>query len=184
MIKQKIYSNSEVTLLESEPLSVQRLSLLCDEIRDEMSCYRPEFANLVRLQRNVGCRVNELFDAERWEILSSYMIKIQPQKGNAARIINLADIGFENSAQFAATLADIGRLPKRQYDRAFAAIVLNKNLWRVYEEGFAHPSTHLFRHVKIKELAAIGYDKATIATWIGEKNVDNLDYYLNSLFYT
>jgi hypothetical protein len=37
--------------------------------------------------------------------------------------------------------------------------------------------------VKIKELAASGYDRGYIATWIGEKNPDNLDYYLNSVYY-
>lgn len=183
MIKQEIYNQSEVTLISSQPLSMLQLSIIADEIRDSLSAYRPEFANLARLHRNVGCRVQELFDQNRWRVLSNYTIQIDPQKGNANRILQLTDIGFADASQFSATLADIGRLPKRQYDRAFAQIIREKALWRLYEDGFAHPSTHFFRHVKIKELAAQGFDKGYIATWIGEKNIDNLEYYLNSAYF-
>lgn len=184
MGRQLIRIESDVTLTQYEPLTTLQLSLLADEIRDELSRYRPEFSNLVTLQRNCGCRVQELFNVERWELTSNTMLKVDPQKGNATRILQLADIGFPDAAAFASTLADIGRLPKRQYDRAFSLVVRQKNLWRLYEDGFAHPSTHFFRHVKIKELAAQGYDKGYIATWIGEKNQANLDYYLNSQYYT
>ena len=183
MIRQKLYDENEVTLIESTPLSVLQLSIVADEIRDEMSAQRPEFANLVKLQRNIGCRVQELFQPKRWQVLSGTMVQITPQKGNAIRVLQFADIGFADRYDFAATLADIGRLPNRQYERYFSLLVRQKSLWRLYEDGFAHPSTHMFRHVKIKELAAAGFDKGYIATWIGEKNQDNLDYYLNSRYF-
>ena len=183
MIKQKIYSDSEVVLISSQPLTQLQLSIIADEIRDELTAYRPEFANLAKLHRNIGCRVQELFDKDRWRVLSNYSLQVEPQKGNANRIVQLQDIGYTDASEFASTLADIGRLPKRQYDRVFAQIVKEKALWRLYEDGFAHPSTHFFRQVKIKELAAQGYDKGYIATWIGEKNIDNLDYYLGSSYF-
>lgn len=183
MIKQKIYSDNEVTLISDQPLTTLQLSIIADEIRDELTAYRPEFANLAKLHRNIGCRVQELFDKNRWRVLSNYSLQVEPQKGNANRIVQLQDIGYADASEFASTLADIGRLPKRQYDRAFAQIVKEKALWRLYEDGFSHPSTHFFRHVKIKELAAQGYDKGYIATWIGEKNIDNLDYYLGSSYF-
>lgn len=166
-----------------EPLSVLQLSLLCDEIVADMCIYRPEFANLVHLHRNAGCRVKELFHPQRWETVGNNTLQVQPQKHNALRILQLADIGFTDADQFAATFADMQRLPYRQYERAFKLIVRTKNLWRLYEDGYAQPSTHLFRHVKIKELAAQGHDPEYIATWIGEKKVENLDYYLNSKYY-
>lgn len=183
MIKQKIYSDSEVELISDQPLTTLQLSIIADEIRDELTAYRPEFANLAKLHRNIGCRVQELFDKDRWRVLSNYSLQVEPQKGNANRIVQLQDIGYADASEFTSTLADIGRLPKRQYDRAFAQIVKEKALWRIYEDGFAHPSTHFFRHVKIKELAALGFDRGYIATWIGEKNIDNLDYYLDSTYF-
>ena len=184
MIKQTIYSPEEMSLISPEPLSTLQLSMLCEEILSEMQRYRPEFFNLCRLQRLSGCRIQELFHPDRWKVLPPSTIQVQPQKGNALRVLQLSDIGFTNADNFAPTHADMARLPNRQYERAFSLIVRQKGLWRLYEEGFARPSTHMFRHVKIKELAAQGYDKAYIATWIGEKNQDNLDYYLNSQYFT
>lgn len=183
MIKQTIYAPEETALLSNEPLSHYQLSLVADEILTELIRYRPEFCNLATLQRNAGCRIQELFQPERWQIVSQNVVQVQPQKGNALRVLQLSDIGFPNADSFAPSHADMARLPNRQYERAFSFVVRQKGLWRLYEDGFARPSTHLFRHVKIKELAAQGYDKAYIATWIGEKNVDNLDYYLNSQYF-
>ena len=129
MIKQKIYSDSEVSLISDQPLTQLQLSIIADEIRDELTAYRPEFANLAKLHRNIGCRVQELFDKDRWRVLSNYSLKVEPQKGNANRIVQLQDIGYADASEFASTLADIGRLPKRQYDRAFAQIVKEKALF-------------------------------------------------------
>lgn len=176
-------TTQQPTLISSEPLSVLQLSMISNEIADEMKSYRPEFANLIRLHRNTGCRVKELFQPERWEIVSDRMLQVQPQKGNALRVLQLHDIGFENADAFQPTLNDMRRLPFRQYERAFKLITLNKGLWRLYDDGFAQPSTHLFRHVKIKEMHAAGYALPFIGTWIGEKNIDNLNYYINSRYF-
>lgn len=183
MIKQNVYTPEETTLLSEEPLTYLQLLLIADEILSELIRYRPEFANLARLQRSAGCRIQELFQPNRWQIVSQSVVQVQPQKGNALRVLQLSDIGYSNADNFAPTLADMARLPNRQYERAFSFVVGQKGLWRLYEDGFARPSTHLFRHVKIKELSSQGFDKAYIATWIGEKNVDNLDYYLNSQYF-
>lgn len=183
MIKQTLYSEDEIQLLNPYPLSVVSLSTIADQIRTEMCNYRPEFTNLVTLQRNAGCRVQELFQPDRWKVVSKNTLQVKPQKGNALRVLSILDIGFANADSFALVLADMGRLPSRQYERAISTIVKQMKLYRLYEEGFSHPSTHIFRHVKIKELHQQGYEKAFIATWIGEKNVDNLDYYINSKYF-
>lgn len=183
MIKKKIYDEDEIKLLNPFPMSVSTLSVLANAIRDEMILLRPEFTNLVNLQRNAGCRVQELFQPQRWKILSKNVVQVQPQKGNHLRVLDINDIGFVNSNIFSQVLADMGRLPSRQYERAISEIIKAMNVYRLYEEGFAHPSTHIFRHIKIKELNQQGYEKAYIATWIGEKNIDNLDYYINSQYF-
>lgn len=183
MIKQTIYNIEETTLINEQPLTPLQLSILADEILQDIIYYRHEFEDIAKLQRNAGCRVQELFQPNRWEILSNYRVQVQPQKGNALRILQFSDIGFADASDFQSVLADMERLPSRQYERAFSMIVSSKQLWRLYEKGFARPATHLFRHVKIKELYSQGYSKEYIATWIGEKKVDNLDYYINSQYF-
>lgn len=171
------------TLQSADPLTIVQLSLVADEIAEDIRQYRPEFGNLLRLHRRSGCRVKELFQPTRWQVETTSQVKITPQKGNAARHVRLADIGFPDAASFAVVITDMGRLPLRQYERAFSMVVRQKGLWRLYNNGFATPSTHFFRHIKIQELAAAGQTPEQIATWIGEKNVENLKYYLNSLYF-
>lgn len=183
MIHTPTHATEIVELQNSQPLTVYQLSIIADEILHDLCAYRPEFANLARLQRLAGCRVQELFQRDRWSIVSSSTVQVQPQKGNALRILQVSDLGFNDADDLAPTFADMIRLPSRQYERAFSLIVGQQGLWRLYEDGFAHPSTHLFRHVKIKELANQGMSKDYIATWIGERTADNLDYYLNSTYF-
>ena len=183
MIKLQTTPAQEVTLQSYEPLTVSELTIMADNILDTLCAYRPEFERLVRLHRNTGCRYQELFQSDRWTLIGTTSVQVQPQKGNASRLLQLSSIGVENAVVMGQIKDDMDRLPSRQYDRAFSLIVHQQGLWRLYEEGFAHPSTHFFRHVKIKELAAQGRDKSYIASWIGEKSEDNLDYYLSSHYY-
>ena len=183
MVKINVFEPSEVMLQNAQPLSVAQLSLFADEVKQRIENYRPEFANIVRLHRNAGCRVHELFDADRWSATTNTVLQIQPQKGNALRVLQFSDLGYTDADNFIPTYNDMMRLPERQYERAFSAVIHDIGLWRLYEEGFARPSTHFFRHVKIKEMYDQGYEKEYIATWIGEKKVENLDFYINSTYY-
>ena len=171
------------SLISFEPLSLPQLQTVVEEIIDDMCRYRPEFRRLIWLQRRAGTRVTELFQPERWEIQNNNVVYCTPQKRNALRVLNFVDIGFHDADEFRFVLADMRRLPQRQYERAFSKIVADTGLWRLYEDGYLHPSTHLLRHLRIKELAAEGQPKSFIASWIGEKNEDNLDYYIGSQFY-
>lgn len=157
--------------------------MVAGEIINMMCAYRPEYRDIIHLQRCAGTRVNELFQPERWEVQSSSVVHLQPQKGNALRILNFSDIGFTDADAFSVVLADMRRLSKRQYERAFAQCVQSSGLWRLYDNGYLRPSTHMLRHLRIKELAAIGWELPAIGTWIGEKNLDNLNYYLGSKYY-
>ena len=183
MLKQNPLSADDANIISYFPLGLSQLQMVADEIIDMMNAYRPEYRGIIHLQRCAGTRVNELFQPERWKVQSSSVVHLKPQKGNALRILNFSDIGFTDAEAFSVVLADMQRLSKRQYERAFAQCVSSIGLWRLYENGYLRPSTHMLRHLRIKELAAIGTDMAAIGTWIGEKNLDNLNYYLNSLYF-
>lgn len=176
-------SGAPIVMLSSEPLSTAELTIIADNIVTSLCAYRPEFANLVHLHRFSGCRVKELFQPTRWKVESNVSLLVHPQKRNAVRNLRFVEIGVQDAAAFVPILADMARLPLRQYERAFAAVMHQLQLYRLYDNGFASPSTHMFRHVKIKELSAQGWEKERIATWIGEKNVQNLDYYLYSQYF-
>ena len=169
--------------LNENPLPVSTLQLFADAIIQHVGQYRPEYTNIVRLQRNAGCRITELFQPYRWSFPRSGNVQILPQKGNATRVVSLSDLGFANAEAMQSVLSDMARLPKSQYERAFSKAVSDVGLWRLYDSGFTHPSTHFFRHLKIKELKNENFDLEFIANWVGEKNIDNLNYYLDSQFF-
>lgn len=169
--------------LSEDPLPVLALELYADAIIEHVERYRPEYANIVRLQRNAGCRITELFQSDRWTFPRSGNVQIRPQKGNATRVVSLSDLGFSNADEMTPVLSDMNRLPKGQYERAFSHAVREVGLWRLYDSGFTHPSTHFFRHLKIKELKNENFDLEFIANWIGEKNIKNIDYYLDSKYF-
>lgn len=176
------FPNPNIELTEI-PLSVAQLQVYADNIISFIERYRPEYARLAHLQRLAGNRITEMFQPERWSFPTTNNVQIRPQKGNATRVVALSDIGFVNATAMEPVLADMARLPKGQYERAFSYAVRTVGLWRLYESGFTHPSTHFFRHLKIKTLKSEGYDENFIANWIGEKNVLNINYYLESQFY-
>lgn len=182
-LKLQTYKLSEIPSLTEDPIGIYALGLFADQIIEYIDKYRPEYAHLVRLQRKAGNRITEMFQPERWTFPRSGNIQIQPQKGNATRVLSLRDIGFDNEAAMRPVLADMARLPKGQYERAFSKAVQQLGLWRLYDSGFCHPSTHFFRHLKIKELKSENYSDEYIANWIGEKQVSNLEYYFNSQFF-
>lgn len=182
-LKLHLSTPSPSVSLTSDPLSIPELQVYADQIICEVERYRPEYANLVRLQRKAGNRINEMFQPERWSFPTASSVQIRPQKRNAIRVVALSDLGFDSEAAMQATLADMARLPKGQYERAFSKAVHDIGLWRLYESGFTHPSTHFFRHLRIKELKSENFELEYIANWIGEKNIDNLNYYIDSLFF-
>ena len=182
-LKLHTYKPTEMPALTEYPLGIYALSTFAEAIIDIIDRQRPEYSRLVRLQRKAGNRITEMFQPERWTFPRSGNIQIQPQKGNATRVLSLRDIGFDNEAAMRPVLADMARLPKGQYERAFSRAVQELGLWRLYDSGFCHPSTHFFRHLKIKELKSENFSSEFIANWIGEKQVSNLDYYFNSQFF-
>lgn len=183
-LKLHTYTNENLPALEPYPLSVLQLQAKADDIIAYVDRYRPEYANLVRLQRKAGNRITEMFQPIRWTFPTTSAVQVTPQKGNATRVLQLVDLGFGNSLAMAATLSDMQRLPKGQYERIFSAAVRDIGLWRLYDSGYTHPSTHFFRHLKIKELKSQNFDVEYIANWIGEKKIENLNYYLESQFFS
>lgn len=182
-LKLRTVPNLYTPQLSDEPLSLSQLQVYADDIQSEVERTRPEYGPLCRLQRAAGNRINEMFESDRWTFPTTTAVQIRPQKGNAVRIVSLFDLGFQSVEAMRPVLADMDRLPKGQYERAFASAVKVAGLWRLYEGGFLHPSTHFFRHLKIKLLKAQNFSPEYIATWIGEKKVQNLDYYFNSQYF-
>ena len=182
-LKIRTTSKTYMPALTPEPLDVLQLQQYADAIIAWFDRYRPEFSRIVRLQRSTGARITEMFQPDRWVFPRSTAVQITPQKGNATRVVSVEDLGLKSTDELKHTLSDMRRLTKNQYERSFARAVRDVGLWRLYESGFTHPSSHFFRHLRIKEFNSKKFDKNFLGNWIGEKNLDNLNYYTDSQFF-
>lgn len=172
-----------VPQLQPQPLSALQFDIVCEQIKSEFLLIYPEYTAIANLQYWAGCRVSELFQPNRWKIERGAYLRVTPQKGNAERLIALEEIHIANPAHFQILQNDMARLSQSMYERGIKNATIQAGLWRQYENGFAQPSTHMFRHNRIKQMAAQGNEPQSIATWIGEKNIENLNYYLNSAYF-
>lgn len=170
-------------MIDLEQISDFELNIVLNEILKDFSRAYPEYTDLARLQYFCGCRVNELFEPYRWRVVNDSYILLQPQKGNAQRVLTFEDCGLRRAADLLRTLSAADRLTRSQYERGLQAAISRAGLWRTYDAGFIIPSTHSLRHNRIKQLYAGGWSYPQIATWIGEKNELNLNYYIESKFY-
>lgn len=183
-LKLRALDSSLIPALSSQPCSIEELSSIADDILSFFQQYRPEYLTIASVQRATGARITEMFQPFRWSFPTNTTIQIRPQKGNSLRTLQLSDLGFSSIDDMQPLLADMARLPKGQYEKAFSNAVANAGLWRLTDAGFLHPSSHFFRHLKIKLLKSEDFSVEYIAAWIGEKSVTNIGYYIDSKFYS
>ena len=128
---------------------------------------------------NTGLRVNELQDASRWEITPAGDYLCSVQKGGVDRLFTSSEL----STFFTSSLA-YGLDVYRACRYSTASRYLNKVIWPlslfVNDKSI---TTHLFRHNKIKQLANSGLTVPQIATYIGERDPQNIQGYLNAKVY-
>lgn len=169
--------------LSSTPLTLTELQVLASDLVDYVTRYRPEYSLIAQTQRYIGSRIGEMFQPARWSMVSNNVIHLQPQKGNALRVLSLSEVGLGSVVQYNRLINDMTRLPRGQYANIMAAAMRDFGIYRLGELGFVRPSSHFFRHLKVKELNDGGQNLEYISTWIGERNADNLNYYLDSQYF-
>lgn len=183
-LKLRTLDSFSIPSLSNQPCSVEELSSIADDILSFFKRYQSEYLAIASAQRATGARITEMFQPFRWSFPTNTTIQIRPQKGNSLRSLQLSDLGYSSIEEMKPLLDDMARLPKGQYERAFSRAVVYAGLWRLTDTGYLHPSSHFFRHLKIKLLNSEGFSEEYIAAWIGEKSVANIRYYIDSAFYS
>ena len=137
--------------------------------------YRSMFESLYA----TGLRFNEFKQFRRWKVVNNESFNIQTLKGGAVRNVKFSE------------------LPQHVVESYFAAsnnydLINNSTACYYLKNYFGVPTvrtlkntvkTHLFRHNKIKQMAASGYSRLDIGAYIGEVDLKNIDWYVNSVLY-
>ncbi len=81
--------------MADNPVQIEQLRVMADYFVSAELPYFSELNEAFRLLRLTGCRIQEIFDISRWEIISGFNVTLQPQKGNNLRSIIL-DASFSD----------------------------------------------------------------------------------------
>ena len=142
--------------------------------------FNKRYASIFDMQFKTGLRIGECVHPSRFIFLDSPLFKIITEKGSNDRIFNYTD--FDSYFQdmylleeypFPYCTESVASYFFRHYYKYSQVIVGDKGI-----------TTHLFRHCLIKFWHELGFDNAYIAENLGERDVKNIQLYIDSqLFY-
>jgi hypothetical protein len=128
------------------------------------------------LLRLTGCRIQEIFDIERWSVVSGYYLVFTPQKGNNARYVTL-DSSVQNfiNAVTGQYKPFLGRTYS-QLQNLFQRI----NPYGKLYSGTKEITNYFFRYLYVRELFEDGLTVTQIANMMGYTSDQAVSNYLNA----
>ncbi|QIA08258.1 FISUMP domain-containing protein [Draconibacterium halophilum] len=157
-------------------VGLAQLQEVCNYFVEAEYPYFEELREAFKLLRTTGCRLQEIFEIERWTIVSGYEVSVQPQKGNQVRYITL-------SSEFASFLAAIENQYKPFLGRTSGQLeyLFNKiNPFGGLFSGDRSIISYIYRYCFIRELNADGLTNAQIASIMGHNSETVVNNYLNA----
>lgn len=142
--------------------------------------FNKRYASIFDLQFKTGLRIGECVQFNRFIFLDSPNFEIVTEKGSNNRIFTYTD--FDSYFQ---DMYLLGQYPFPYCSESVASYFFRH--YFKYSQVFVGDkgiTTHLFRHCLIKFWHELGFDNAYIAENLGERDVKNIQLYIDSqLFY-
>ncbi len=157
-------------------VNLEQLQEICNHFVTTSYPYFEELREAFKLLRITGCRIQEIFEIERWSIVSGYEVTCQPQKGNQIRYITL-------NSDFSSFLVAIENQYKPFLGRTVSQLeyLFNKiNPYGGLFSGDRSILSYIYRYCYIRELHADGLSDAQIADIMGHNNPSVISNYLNA----
>ena len=162
------------------PYSLESLQTDLQAFIIRMRTFNKRYASIYDMQFKTGLRIGECVQANRFIFLDSPKFKIIAEKGSNVRIFDYTefdpyfqDMYLKGQYPFPYCSESVASYFFRHYYKYSQVFVGDKGI-----------TTHLFRHCIIKFWHQFGFDNMYIAENIGEKDVKNIQLYIDSkLFY-
>ena len=142
--------------------------------------FNKRYASIFDLQFKTGLRIGECVQPNRFVFMDPPHFKIITEKGSNERVFDssVGDVFFQD-------MYNVGIFPFH-YTSSSTATYFFKHYYK-YSQVFVESkgiTTHLFRHCLVKFWHELGFDNQYIAEQLGEKDVKNIQLYIDSqLFY-
>lgn len=145
--------------------------------------YSNRYAEAFELMKITGCRPVELFDHERWKIVDSNTVSLQPAKGNNLRYIESSLIPANILQSIEDGFIITACLSQSSLYRYFAITFPTRPLFVGNSIKQSPIGIYIFRHraFKLKELELS--DPTAVGAYFGEIDIKNTNGYINSVLY-
>jgi site-specific recombinase XerD len=153
-----------------------QLEKICDQLITSRYPYYEELREAFKLLKHTGCRIQEIFEIERWTQVEGWEFTLTPQKGNNDRTIIL---NSEFEEFYKAVVDQYPPFMHRRYSQL-------QNLfdqicsYRPIFSGDKPISLYVFRYFFIWDLNDQGYTNQQIADITGHTTTSVIDSYVNA----
>ena len=162
--------------MADNPVALDELNVMADYFCDADYPYFEELREAMKLLRHTGCRIQEIFNINRWWVVSGYQVQMQPQKGNNPRTIIL-NSDFDNF--LAAINGQYSPFLGRTYSQLQYLFSKINPYGKIYS-GTKEITMYFFRYLYLRTLQADGLTVSQIASEMGYTSTTAVSNYLEA----
>ena len=129
---------------------------------------------------NTGMRFGEFKNFRRWTVVNNESFDIPTEKGGNIRNVKFSELPAHTVDSFFSGHNNYD-LINNSTACYYMKCLLESTTIRTKENTL---KTHLFRHNRIRQMAAAGFTRDKIGSYIGEVDLKNVDWYINAVLYT
>ena len=163
--------------MSTTTLDLTSITAKCEILNNSDYPYYEELREAFYLLFITGCRVQEIFEIERWSIVSGYDVSLLPQKGNNTRYITLDEFCDNFVAAITGQYAPFTGRTYSQLNNLYQRI----KQWNYFQTGDKIISLYIYRYRFVKQLQADGHTTAEIATLMGYTSTSTPTAYLEAV---
>ena len=160
-------------------LGLEMLLEVRDKFLSRISVSFGEVLPLFLAMSELGLRFSEAYELKRWEVVNNSLYKLRTAKKGEFRLISINDIPELFLLRLQANIDYATPYSYSTILRIFKKYYLVSNM-KVGGKGIG---THIFRHIKAKDLYAKGYSVEDIQLYFGHIKVESTLTYINSSIY-
>ena len=156
--------------------TLEQLQAQRDKILDSFKNFDAIMYSIFLNMATTGARFNDVYEVKRWTLLESGMLQLEPQKRNNLRYFSRDQVDTLLLDQIVTGENYYSKVSYSNclfwYKRFSDGLNLNVKTMAV--------QTHLFRHIKAKELKEDGMTDIEVQNYLGERHLISAHSYINS----
>ncbi|MDR0567472.1 MAG: hypothetical protein LBG47_10650 [Prevotellaceae bacterium] len=162
-----------------QPVPLATLQQYCDQMLSSLRPFDAVAHALYHTMRNTGLRFEDCYNTDRWRDNGNSTFSVATAKHSNTRTIPYSLLSPLHLQRLTNNTPHVFPYSYTQYLRYYARFFPAPRLMCRHKPI----KTHLFRHLKAKELKASGVNDANIQAYLGERQLSSAQQYIYSTIY-